>query len=123
MFSHSKKHRTFSEVCKDMIADTVRLHFRLKHVGYSEEKCQSVCFNCGESWGFSLLNKGTQYPLIFKAIFGYLNLNSLSWIVQPFTYEEIDLGFSHVHVSVTTQKKAGHGIRNTKINESPSSCS
>jgi len=42
----------------------------------------------------------------------YLNLNSLSWIVQPFTYEEIDLGFSYV--AATTQKKAGHGTRNTK---------
>ena len=26
----------------------------------------------------------------------YLNLNSRSWIVQPFTCEEIDLGFSYV---------------------------
>ena len=51
----------------------------------------------------------------------YLNVNSLSWIVQPFTFEEIDLGFSHV--AATTQKTAGHGTRNTKINESQSSCS
>jgi len=37
----------------------------------------------------------------------YLNLNYLSWIVQPFTCEEIDLGFSHV--AATTQKTARHG--------------
>ena len=51
----------------------------------------------------------------------YLNLNSVSWIVHFFTYEEINLGFSHV--SATTQKTAGHETRNTKINESQSSCS
>ena len=39
----------------------------------------------------------------------YLNLNSVSWIVQPFTYEEIELGFPHV--AATTQKTAGHGTR------------
>ena len=41
--------------------------------------------------------------------------------MQPFAYEEIDLGFSHV--ATTTQKTAGHGTHNTKINESQSSCS
>jgi len=51
----------------------------------------------------------------------YLNLNSLSWIVQPFTYEDIDLGV--LHVVVTMQKTAGHGTCKTKINESYSSCS
>jgi len=51
----------------------------------------------------------------------YLNVNSLSWIVQPFTFEKIDLGFSHV--AATTQKTAGHATRNIKINESQSSCS
>ena len=40
--------------------------------------------------------------------------------MQPFAYEEIDLGFSHV--SATTQKTAGHDKHNTKINESPSAC-
>jgi len=39
----------------------------------------------------------------------YLNLNSVLWIVQPFSYEEIDLGF--LHVAATTQKTAGHGTR------------
>jgi len=51
----------------------------------------------------------------------YVNLNSLSSIVQFFTYDEINLGFSHV--SVATQKTAGHDTRNTEINESQSSCS
>ena len=51
----------------------------------------------------------------------YFNLNSVSWIVQFFTYEEINLGFSHV--SETTYKTTGHDTRNTKINESQSSCS
>jgi len=31
--------------------------------------------------------------------------------VQPFIYEEIDLGFSQV--AATTQKTAGHDTRNT----------
>ena len=30
---------TFWEVCKDMIADTMRLYFMLRHAGYPEEKC------------------------------------------------------------------------------------
>jgi len=30
-----KKHRTFSEVCKDMIADTMMLYFMLRHTGYT----------------------------------------------------------------------------------------
>jgi len=55
-----------------MIADTMRLYFMLRHAGYPEEKCQSAYFNCGKSYGFSLLNKNTQYPLIFKAIFGFI---------------------------------------------------
>jgi len=46
----------------------------------------------------------------------WLNLNSLSWILQPFTCEEIDLGISHA--AATTHKTAGYGTRNTKINES-----
>jgi len=39
ILSHSKKHRTFSEVCKDMIADTMWLYFMLRHAGYPEDKC------------------------------------------------------------------------------------
>jgi len=65
-----------------------------------------------------------EYPIStnFQSNFWiYLDLNSVSWIVQFFTYEEINLGFSHV--SATTQKTAGHDTRNTKINESQSSCS
>jgi len=45
----------------------------------------------------------------------YLNLNSVPWIVQFVTYEEINLGFSHV--AATTQKTAGHDTRHTKIND------
>jgi len=55
-----------------MIADTVRLYFIRRHAGYPEKKCYSVCFNCGKNCGFSLLDKNTQYPLIFKAIFGFI---------------------------------------------------
>ena len=33
----------------------------------------------------------------------------MSWIVQPFSCEEIDLDFSHV--AITTQKTVGHGTR------------
>jgi len=40
--------------------------------------------------------------------------------MQPFTYEEIDLG--SWHVAATTQETAGHDKLNTKINESQSSC-
>jgi len=50
----------------------------------------------------------------------YLNQISLSWIVQPFTSREIDLGFSHV--AGTTQKTTRHETHNTKINEKQSSC-
>jgi len=39
--------------------------------------------------------------------------------VHPFTYKELDLGFSHV--AATTQKTAGHDKCYTKINESQSS--
>jgi len=40
--------------------------------------------------------------------------------MKPFTYEEIDLG--SWHVAATTQKTAGQDTRNTKIDESQSSC-
>jgi len=77
-----------------MITDTMRLYFMLRHAGYPEEKCWSVCFNYGKICGFSLLNKDTQYLLIFHGNFWlYLNLNSLSWIMQPFSSEEIYLEF------------------------------
>jgi len=32
---HLKKHRTFSEVYKDMIAITMMLYFMLRHTGYT----------------------------------------------------------------------------------------
>jgi len=50
----------------------MRLYFMLRHAGYPEEKCQSAYFNCGKSYGFFLLNKNIQYPVIFKAIFGFI---------------------------------------------------
>jgi len=37
----------------------------------------------------------------------YLNLNSLPLIIQPFTDEEIELGY--MHVATTTQKTERHG--------------
>ena len=44
-----------------------------------------------------LAQLGYPIPTNFQGNFWlYLNLNSLSWIVQPFTYEEIDLRFSYV---------------------------
>ena len=81
----------------------------LRHVGYPEEKCENVCFNCGKSCGFSLLTR-IHNTINFRSNFWlYVNLNSVSWIVQPFTYEEIDLDVSHL--AATTQKTAGHGTR------------
>jgi len=44
----------------------------------------------------------------------YLNLNSLSWIVQPFAYEEIDMGFAHL--AATTQKTAQITQKLKKVN-------
>ena len=71
--------------------------------------------------GFSC-SKGYPISTDFQGNFWLcLNLNSFSWIVQPFTYGEIALGFSHV--AATTQETTGHGTRNTKINGSQSSCS
>jgi len=118
ILSHSNKNRAFSEVCKDMIGDLVRLYFKLRHADYPEEKWACVP-TVAKVAGFPCSR--FPHPLIFIAILIYLNLNFyLSWIVQPFAYEEIDLGFSHV--AATTQKTAGHDKRNTKINESQSSC-
>jgi len=88
--SQSRKHRIFSEVWKDMLADTMKLYI-LRRSGYREEKFQSGCFNCGKSCGISLPSKDTQCVLILKATFFwlFLDLNFLLWIVQPFTYERI----------------------------------
>jgi len=58
----------FSEVCKDMLADTMKLYI-LRRSGYQEEKFQSGCFNCGKSCGISLLSMDTQCVLIWKATF------------------------------------------------------
>jgi len=58
----------FSEVCKDMLADTMKLHI-LRRSGYQEEKFQSGCFNCGKSYGISLPRKDTECVLILKATF------------------------------------------------------
>ena len=55
----------------------MRWYFMLRHGGYPEEKCQSAYFNCGKSYGFSLLNKDTQYLLIFKANFDFIWI----WII------------------------------------------
>jgi len=62
----------FSEAFNDMEADVMRLYIMLRHDVYPEKKFQSGCFNCSKSWGFSLLKKHTQCPLIFKAIFGFI---------------------------------------------------
>ena len=82
-----------------------------------------VCFSCDKSCGFSLLNKDTLISTDFKAIFGFIKSEvSVMYRAAIYcTYEEIDLFYSHV--AATAQKTAGHGTRNTKINESRSSCS
>ena len=78
----------FSEVCKAMIAHIMRLCFMLKRACYAEEKCQNVCCNCGKSCGVLLAQQGYPISINFQGnLWLYLNLNSLSWIVQPFAYE------------------------------------
>ena len=94
----------------------------LRHAGYPEEKCVRACVSTVSRVAGSPCS--TRIPNItnFQSNFWLcLNLNSLSWYVQPFTHEEIVLGFSHV--AATTQKTVRHDTRNTKINESRSSCS
>ena len=58
----------FSEVSEDIVAEATRLYFMLRHAGYPEEMFWSVFFNCGKNCLFSLLNKDTKCPPIFKAI-------------------------------------------------------
>jgi len=52
ILSHSKKHRTFTEVCKDVIADTMRLCFMLRHAGYPEEKYSACVSTVARVAGF-----------------------------------------------------------------------
>jgi len=81
----------------------------LRHAGYPEEMLERV-FQLWEELRVFLAQQGYPISTNFQGNFWlYFNLNSLSWIVQPFTCEEIDLGFSHV--AATTQKTAGHGTR------------
>jgi len=58
----------FSKVCKDMLADTMKVYI-LRRSGYREEKFQSWCFNCGKSCEISLPSKDTECVLILKATF------------------------------------------------------
>jgi len=78
ILSHSKKNRAFSEVCKDMIGDVMRLY-------------------CISSWGTLIIQRKSvracvptvakvvgfpcsrfPYPLIFKAIFDFFESEFLS---------------------------------------------
>jgi len=73
-----------------------------------------MCFNCGKSCGLAGFPCSTiGHPLSSKFednFWLYLNLNSLLWIVQPFTDEEYELGYIYAcTVATTTQKMAGHG--------------
>jgi len=40
----------------------------------SRGKVLERMFICGRSCGFTLLSKDTQYPLVFKAIFGFIRI-------------------------------------------------
>ena len=72
ILSHSKQHRTFSEVCKDVIADTMRLYFMLRHSGLSRGKVlECVCQLLQELRVFLAQQ---EYPISTncKAIFGFI---------------------------------------------------
>jgi len=93
----------------------------LRHASYPKEVLERV-FQLWQELQVFLAQE--EYPIStnFQGNFWlYLNLNSVSWIVQFFTYEEINLDFSHV--SAITYKTTGHDTRNNKINESQSSWS
>jgi len=52
------KHQTFSEVCEDMIADTVRLYFMLRHAGLSIGKVLERVFQLWQELRFFLAHQG-----------------------------------------------------------------
>jgi len=88
----------------------MRLYFMLRYAaGYQEEVLERV-FQLWQELRVLLAQHGYPISSNFQDNFWLcLNLNSVSWVVQPFSYEEIDLGFSHV--AATTQKTAGHSSR------------
>jgi len=119
--SQLRKHRMFSKVCKDMLADTMKVYI-LRRSGYREEKFQSWCFNCGKSCEISLPSKDTECVLILKATYFwlYLDLNFLLWIVQPFTDEGIWRG-QYTRGNNSAENDRTRHV--TQFSESRSSCS
>jgi len=95
-------------VCKDTIADNeVICHAEAHWLSRGKKKK-----NVRELWQelqVFLAQQGYPISTYLRQFWLYLNLNSLSWIVLPFTSEEIGLDFSHA--AATTQKTARHDTR------------
>jgi len=83
----------------------------------SREKVLERVFQLRQKLRAFIAQKGHALSINFKGSFWlYLNLNSLLCIVQPFTNEEFDLGYTLV--ATKTQKTAM--TRQAKFNESRS---
>ena len=70
---HSKKHRMFSELCKDMDADAMRLLYHAEVRWLSRGKVLKRAVQLRQELCFFSLSINAQWPFIFKITFGLQN--------------------------------------------------
>jgi len=96
----------FSEMCKHGSRRNEVVYFAEEYWLPRGKVLEQMCFNCGNSCGFSMLSKDIHCPLRLKTI-------SWIWILcygscSPLQMlEKYDLGY--MHVATTTQKTARNG--------------
>jgi len=90
----------------------MRLYFMLRRAGYPEEVLERV-FQLWQELRVFLAQQGYPISINFQGNFWLcLNLNSVSWIVQPFSYEEIRHGLFACSCNNAENGRTRHQGRN-----------